>query len=495
MHITLQPLRVLVVEDDATDFFIICEFIKGIKNRSFIVDQGARYSDVIDLIDKRKYDIYFVDYRLGSKTGLDLIRYAITNNCEEPLILLTGKGNPMIDQEAMEIGAADYLIKSEINSESLERSIRYALSRSATLKALRRSEKNYRTIFERSQETIFVADANLKFKDINQAGSMLFQSEIEMLVQHSLFDFIKNEKAIKKIERELDATGEVIDLEVDIFNGSGESKNCILSIAKVYNDFKEVDFHGIIHDITVWKKAEKASIQAEKLASTWRLARTLAHEVRNPLSTIQMSLEQLEDLEKREDYELFIDIIKRNTHRINSLITELLESSHPGEIQFEKIDLHELLEETLTLVTDRIKLNGIQVTLESTSPDCVINANREKLKLAFLNVLVNAIEAVEPNVGRVDIKITCDEEFYRVTLSDNGCGIPRENIGSLFEPYFTSKKNGIGLGLATTLNIIKAHFGEIEVTSETNKGTVFTITLPVLTKSFVFQSANNPGHE
>lgn len=495
MHITLQPLRVLVVEDDATDFFIICEHIKGIKNRSFTVDQCARYNDVMDIIDKKQYDIYFVDYRLGSKTGLDLIRYAIANNCEEPLILLTGKGNAMIDQEAMEIGAADYLIKSEINSESLERSIRYALSRSATLKALRLSEKNYRAIFERSQETIFVADANLKFKDINQAGSILFQSEIKILLQCRLFDFIKNANTIKKIERELDTTGEVIDMEIDIVNGSGESKNCILSISKVYNDFKEIDFHGIIHDITVWKKAEKASLQAEKLAATWRLARTLAHEVRNPLSTIQMSVEQLEDMGKREDYELFIDIIKRNTQRINSLITELLESSHPGEIQFERIDLQELLRETINLTTDRIKLNGIQVTLDSPPEPCVINANREKLILAFLNILVNAIEAVEPNAGLIHIKITCDQESYRITLTDNGCGIPSENVSSLFEPYFTSKKNGMGLGLATTLNIIKAHFGEVEVASETHKGTIFTVTLPVLKKLPEFQSANNLTNE
>lgn len=495
MHISQRPLRVLVVEDDATDFFIICEYIKGIKNQTFTVDQCARYNDALSIINKKEYDIYFVDYRLGSKTGLDLLRYAIENNCEEPLILLTGKGNPTIDQEAMEIGAADYLVKSEINSENLERAIRYALSRSTNLKALRLSEKKYRDVFERSLDAIFITDDKLNLKDVNAAGAKLFQCDISTLLKLNLFDFITKDDLRNKIRNELTHEGEIIDLEVNIIDKENENKDSILSITKYIDDSKTISYYGILHNITDWKKAEKASRQADKLAATWRLARTLAHEVRNPLTTIQMSVDQIEDLGKKEGEEIFIDIIKRNTQRINDLITELLESAHPGEIQLELVDLKKIIQDTVQLAMDRIQLNGLQIILQSPPEPCHISANSEKMTLAFLNILVNSIEAVEPNRGIIHINVSREEKFFIIKLSDNGCGIPNENISSLFEPYFTSKKNGMGLGLATTLNIIKAHAGEIEVVSETEKGTHFIIKLPLLSISEDYQSATNLAHE
>jgi DNA-binding NtrC family response regulator len=112
----------------------------------------------LERISKREHDIYFVDYRLGAKTGLDLLKDAMALHCEEPIILLTGKGNLIVDQEAMAIGAFDYLVKSELNTEKIERSIRYALERAASVKALRANEQKYRTIFERSKDAEFITD-------------------------------------------------------------------------------------------------------------------------------------------------------------------------------------------------------------------------------------------------------------------------------------------------------------------------------------------------
>jgi signal transduction histidine kinase len=193
-----------------------------------------------------------------------------------------------------------------------------------------------------------------------------------------------------------------------------------------------------------------------------------------------MSVEQLEDLGNNDEDELFLEIIKRNADRINRLITQLLESSSQLEIQVELVDLQKIIEETVQLARDRINLKNIQVSVERVTPPFLISAHPEKLKIALLNILVNAIEAVEPAEGNIMIRLLKDEKACKIILEDNGCGIPPENLGSLFEPYFTSKKNGMGLGLAMTLNIVKAHLGEIEVTSEVNKGTNFIITLPLV---------------
>lgn len=473
-----KPLRILVVEDDATDFFIICEYIKGIPNQSFVIDQCVRYNEALELIAARRYDLYFIDYRLGARTGLELLRSALLLGCEEPLILLTGKGNTSIDQEAMEIGAADYLLKSEISSENLERSIRYALSRAAVVNALRASEKKYRAVFENSREVIFIADADLRLKDFNDSTCLLLDTPYDILLQRSLLHFISDEHVLEKITRSLLETGKVSDLEVTIVDANGNIKNCLLSLSSDTTSSEDTNIYGIIHNITSLKKAEKAMLHAEKLASTWRLASTLAHEVRNPLSTIQMSVEQIDESHIKEDDKPLLEIISRNSKRINTLITHLLESSRPDEFRLEAVDIRRVLEESVQTAKDRAGLQGIQMVIELPPDSCLVAANAERLKLAFMNILVNAIEAVEPGNGKINVTLHKAEQHFIIDLADNGCGIPKENIANLFEPYFTSKKSGIGLGLAATLNIIKAHSGEIEVTSDPSHGTCFRMTLP-----------------
>jgi C4-dicarboxylate-specific signal transduction histidine kinase len=146
------------------------------------------------------------------------------------------------------------------------------------------------------------------------------------------------------------------------------------------------------------------------------------------------------------------------------------------------------MEESIQTTKDRTSLNGITISFDFPRRPCLINANAERLRIAFINILVNAIEAVQPNIGKISIQIHRDEDKYVIDLADNGCGIPAENLGSLFEPYFTSKKNGIGLGLAATMNIIKSHSGEIEVESYPDKGTHFKIILPQITATTAYLS-------
>src|SRR6201992_7230 len=134
------PTRILIVEDDEDDFLIIEACIKDIPDKKFQIDWCYNYEEALQRIGKGKYDVYFVDYLLGEKTGLELLREAIALGCEEPLILLTGIGNREVDVQAMTIGAVDYLVKSEITTEKLERSIRYALERSSYIKALKLNE-------------------------------------------------------------------------------------------------------------------------------------------------------------------------------------------------------------------------------------------------------------------------------------------------------------------------------------------------------------------
>lgn len=474
-----QAIRILIIDDDEDDFFITTDYIKSIEGGNFETEWCSRYPDAVTTLKEKRHDIYLVDYRLGAKTGLDLLKEAIAFGCEEPIVLLTGKGNQAVDKEAMEIGAFDYLIKSELNSEKLERCIRYSLERAASVKALRLNERKYRNVFEKSKDAIFIANENLNLRDVNQATSELLGYSREKLLQLNLFDLLTDEPIKQRITQEINQKGEVIDLEVNISDKNNEKKVCVLSVSmQSDNNGAGSYFQGIIHDITNLKKAEKVTLQAEKLAAAGRLVRTLAHEVRNPLSNIQMSVEQLESMEVKEDDRVFLEIINRNSKRINGLITELLDSSRPTEMSYQSVSLQSVLDATLTVAIDRMTLKQIKVETIYPEQPSMVQADQEKLKIAFLNILINATEAITSTEGKISIVLSVKSQYYRVEITDNGCGIDQDSISKLFEPYFTSKRNGMGLGLASTLNILQAHQGIIDVKSEVSKGTTFTITFP-----------------
>lgn len=472
-------IKVLIIDDDEDDFFITSDYMKGIEEYKLKIDWSYKFNEAVERLRDKAYDIYFVDYRLGAKTGLDFLREAMRLGAEEPIILLTGKGNKTIDVEAMQMGATDYLIKTELNTEKLERCIRYSLERTAYLKALRANEIKYRSIFELSKDAVFISDKELTFKDCNPATSTLLGYAKEELLQLSMYQLIADESDKAVLRSRMENEGQVADLEVEIQTKEGERKSCVLSITATAD--KEGTCQGLMHDITNLRRAEKANLMVEKLGATGRLVRTLAHEVRNPLNNINMSVEQLAHggTAENDENSLFLDIIQRNSKRIGDIITELLDTARPTELTFDKCSLQAIMDEAISEALDRITLQRINMEIRYANSPCYIMANREKLRIAFLNIIINSVEAMEPGKGILTISIDTVKAVHIVTIRDNGCGIPEENISRLFEPYFTSKRNGMGLGLAATLNILQSHRANIDVSSATGHGTTFTISFPV----------------
>ncbi|MFT3825410.1 MAG: PAS domain S-box protein [Chitinophagaceae bacterium] len=473
-----SEIKVLVVDDDEDDFFITSDLLRQINDLKITVDWCYNYNKAIEHLQQRTHHIYFVDYRLGAKTGIDFLKDAIALHCEEPIVLLTGKGSRLIDIEAMRIGATDYLTKGEITPDKLERCIRYALARSGSTKELRANERKYRSIFERSQDAVFVADAGLNFRDINYAATTMLGYEEEELKGMCLYDLVCAPFTKKQLEMKLEEKGSFDDIETELFTKTGEKIVVVLSASKEQGTHNAEYVQGIIRDITNLKKAEKANLQSEKLAAMGRLVRTLAHEVRNPLNNINMSVEEMQQISGNEELALYLDIIHRNSTRIGGLITELLDSSRPSELNFEKWSLQGIMDDTISDAIDRITLKRINMKISYADKAAFIMADKDKLKIAFLNLLINAVEAIQHNAGKLSVAITSNGDQHSVVVSDNGMGIPEDYLPLLFEPYFTSKRNGMGLGLATTLNILQSHKAAIDVRSVVQEGTTFFITFP-----------------
>jgi PAS domain S-box-containing protein len=470
------PTRILIIEDDQDDFLIIEGCIKDIPDKAFRIDWCYDYNEALNRISQAGYDIYFVDYLMGERTGLELLQAAKAMGCEDPLVLLTGIGNREVDVQAMTIGAVDFLVKSEINTEKLERCIRYALERSSYIKALRINERKFRSMFERSKDSVFLTGEDLVFRDVNGATCELFKYSKEEILRFSLYNLFARKEAAELLKEKLAFVGEVEDLEVELLTRNKERRNCILSISRQAYSSGESYIQGIIHDITNLKRIERATFQIEKLRGTATLLRTLAHEVRNPLTNINLSVEQLKPELNSEDANIYLDIIARNCGRIDTLISELLDLSRPAEISLQRSGLQEILDSTLSAASDRISLKNIRLERVYPERPAFVMADREKLKIALLNIVINAVEAVPSQSGVITISIRQEAPHYKVFINDNGGGIPEENVSRIFEPYFTSKTNGFGLGLAATWNILQSHRAGIDVNSQLGEGTSFMLT-------------------
>jgi len=471
-----NQIRIAIVDDDEDDYFIIKEYIREIEDGNFVVDWLEDYQIAIDKIKAEAYHLYFVDYRLGNETGLELLQEAATMPCDQPIVLLTGKGNKAIDIKAMQCGATDYLVKSDLNTEKLERCIRYSLDRAESLRELKERENKYRNLFKGSKDAVFISDKNLFFTECNHAASLLFNLDNSELLHHSLFEFLNEVTQKEKIRRLLEKEENINDIEIQIQDHQEEAKLCLLSISFQKNSHPHHLIHGIIHDITNIKKAEQANIQAQKLAANERLIRILAHEIRNPLNNITLAIDQLqvphEDEGKQKN---LVNIVQRNCTRINKIITELLDLTKPLELKFQKHPLQEILDESLLLAIDRINLQNIKVQKNYPDLPLEIEADKSKLIIAFTNLVINAVEAMEINKGELAVSITVLPNTYSVSIRDNGKGIPEEYLPKLFEPFFTSKKNGMGLGLAACYSIIESHKGTIHVESKVDKGSNFIV--------------------
>ena len=473
-----NEIKIVLVEDDEDDYIIFKDILKEIKNSSYSLTWISSYEKAREQIRKNEHDIYFFDYLLGAKTGLDLLQQCVEAGVDSPVIILTGLGNQQTDLKAMQLGAADYLVKDEINVEKLERSIRYSIEQNKMLKRLKSSETKFRSIFENSHDVIFLSDNEGRFIDINESAERLFGYSRNELLHMKIADLYESKKECEKYLSEVRQNGHYSCFEIVLLDKSGNKKYCTLTANTQRTDEnRAVYYQGIIHDLTMRKKAERDIITAEKLAIASKIARTLAHEVRNPLTNINLSVEQLEEDITDENHKPYLDIIKRNSKRINDLVTELIENSKPAALNEELISVQNILQNTIELAKDRAELKNIKIVTDLNLLNKKVVADEASLTIAFLNILINAIEAVQANTGVIRVSSGSSGNKCYISIEDNGNGIEESHRAKIFEPYFTNKPNGMGLGLAASQSIINIHKGRIDFETELMKGTKFLVEL------------------
>lgn len=236
-------------------------------------------------------------------------------------------------------------------------------------------------------------------------------------------------------------------------------------------------------DITDQKRAEQVHIEADRLELTSQITRTVAHEVRNPLTNIQLALEQLVDEvdDRKELASPYAAIIERNVGRIGTLIKEMLESSRKHELKPVRCTVDDLIGALVRSVSDRLELRGMTavVDVQPSLPDVLVD--RDLIGLALTNIAVNAVEAMESKHGVLRLQAARDGHSVVLRIADNGRGISPENLQRLFEPFYSGRSGGLGLGLTTARSILRGHGVLLDVESAVGHGTTFTLRFPAQT--------------
>ncbi len=260
-----------------------------------------------------------------------------------------------------------------------------------------------------------------------------------------------------------------LDFRVNIFRNDEVGQ-----LAETFNEMID----GLKHK----RELEEKLNQAERSAVIGRLTQSVAHEIRNPLNVINLSIDLVrnkfapEDEKKRSQFTRLLSSIKDEIVRLNRMVSDLLNYGRPANLAVKKFDMRSLVDETISLIRPQADDQGVEIKVDEDPQPAEVNGDREKLKSCLSNIAINALQAM-PGGGSLSASVHKMNGDVEVIISDTGVGISRENLDKIFAPYFSTKQTGFGLGLAVTKKIIEEHQGSIDVQSEVGLGTTFTVKL------------------
>lgn len=236
-------------------------------------------------------------------------------------------------------------------------------------------------------------------------------------------------------------------------------------------------FASISRDMRSRNKMEELLRRSEKLTTVGQLAAGVAHEIRNPLTTLRGFL-QLQQESKKLTLS-HVTLMLSELDRINLIVGEFLILAKPQATRFVAKDVRNVLQDVIALMNSEALLHNIEFRISFTEEACLISCEENQLKQVFINLLKNAIEAM-PSGGTIHIYITYKREYISITITDEGVGIPDEMIPKIGDPFFTGKETGTGLGIMVSQRIINSHRGTMDIKSQVNVGTTVHLQLPAL---------------
>ena len=243
----------------------------------------------------------------------------------------------------------------------------------------------------------------------------------------------------------------------------------------------------ILRDITASRRTALETIESERLNALMLLAAGVAHEIGNPLNSLHIHLQLMErtvqklDDGAKEELERSIGVARSEVNRLDSIVTQFLKAIRPSQPQLRPENVNTIVEEAVRFFTPELQDRGILVEQELRSDLPLLQLDRDQMKQAFYNMIKNSLEAMHRH-GRLRIRTDLDDTHVVLQFIDTGGGISAENLNRVFEPYFTTKPSGTGLGLLIVRRIVREHGGELSIESSEGRGLTLTIRLPYIDK-------------
>jgi two-component system, sporulation sensor kinase E len=358
------------------------------------------------------------------------------------------------------------------------------------------------TVFNAIQEGIIVTDSNGRITYLNEAACELFGLQNEDAIGKLL------DERVRGLDwKSLTQSGGPVSRDIEIFYPANRVINFYIvpllieqhagddkidmSASPTGSSFGEaahqVGHAMILRDITESRRSAAQTLESERFNALTLLAAGVAHEIGNPLNSLHIHLQLMErkvrelDEKSRQELQESIDVARTEISRLDSIVTQFLRAIRPTQPELHPENVNAIVEEAVRFFTPEIKDRDIVVEQELRSDLPMLQLDRDQMKQAFYNVIKNSLEAMKRR-GILRIRTDKDESHVLVSFTDTGGGISAENLSRVFEPYFTTKLSGTGLGLLIVRRIVREHGGELSIGSSEGKGLTLTIRLPYIDK-------------
>jgi two-component system cell cycle sensor histidine kinase/response regulator CckA len=515
-----HPLHVLVVDDDAEHAAMVVEVLRLTDTcRGATIDSAHAYDPAVRMLSARPYDIAFVDYRLGARDGLTLLREIRANGIETPVVVLTGHGAEEVAVDAMKAGAADYLSKTQLSVETLDRTVRHALAlhahqqqRRQAEAAVRASEERFRALVENSSDALLLIDPEGRVQYVTPSSQRYLGYTSDDMVGRSIFDFLHPDDrdiVAARMADTLGTPGRSVTAEVRFQHADG---NVRIMEGVAVNRLDDPSVGAIVvnaRDVTERRRLEDQLRQAHKMEAVGQLAGGVAHDFNNLLTAILgYSNLLLDDVPEDHPMRRDLEEIRAAGERASSVTRQLLAFSRRQMLQPQIVDINALIRQLEKLLRGLVSAQ-IEV-MPRLAPDLApVKVDPGTIEQVLVNLCVNAKDAM-PHGGSLTIEtanvnLSAAESdaigpmppgrYVVLAIGDTGEGMDEATSARIFEPFFTTREQGrgSGLGLATVYGMVKQSGGYIWVRSEPGRGTTFKIYLPPAESVMLQRSANRRG--
>jgi signal transduction histidine kinase/CheY-like chemotaxis protein len=504
----VKPLNVLVVEDDTVD----AKLLRRLLRQSALSISDVKFAECLNtalgFLDESDFDIVFLDLGLPDSQGIDSVNSINAKAPNVPVVMLSGLDDAEMGVTAVQSGVEDYLVKGQVNSDLLTRTVQHAIERKQTKKILERKRKHLEAIFDAVPIGMLLVDEDLIVRRINDAIRRLVHRDYLEIINLRLGNALgcinstRDEKGCghspacqlctidKVVKSVFESWQPVHKVEIrPTLIVDNEEVTPWLSInvepTEIYSQKHVV---VAIDNITARKDAEEKLKETMEMKS--RFVSTVSHELRTPLTCIKESVAIVLDGvagEINEKQKHFLDLANRNISRLTALINDVLDFQKLDvgkmKLNSQENDVRQVAEEIHETMMLSAKNKEVELFFELDEHLPKVTFDRDRIIQVLTNLVSNAIKFT-PQAGQVRLSFQQQNDELVIRVSDTGMGIPKEALTKIFERFYRLQRpgkeiKGTGLGLAIVKKIVILHGGRIEVESELDRGSTFSVFLPL----------------